>query len=388
MEKIYNLTESQPKIKTEELSSDFLDLKIMPDEKIQFEPKTIKRDEDTASVACFVLLEDFKDFKAKDGSYNLDILGEKMYEYVVRACPETPKLVHFDHEQTTVIKAIKPHLDDSEYTLVLFADTPLITRKNVLNILDFVKAKGLNVCPLSRGYVFKTDYIKRVDDIYSPSVYYFDEQDFMMAISYPQLHLITEILKNRIVQYHSNNGVYFKDPSTLYIEASVKIKEGTSVGSFVSLSGETSIGKNVVIENNSCLKNAKVMDECEIKGAYLEGAYVYKNCKISRGAKLFSQTAIKENSTVGEDTIISNAIVGENSNIGQNNIVGYLMSKDQISIGNNCHIAGTMMHPVEMEKGASVCDLVTVFEGVKILENQKILSGETVKSSKAGDKND
>lgn len=385
MEKIYNLTETKPEIKTEELSSDFLDLKIMPDEKIQYEPKTIERDDDTASVACFVMLEDFKDFKAKDGSYNLDILGEKMFEYVVRACPETPKLIHFDHEQTNVIKAIKPHLDDSEYTLVLFADTPLITRKNVLNILDFVKAKGLNVCPLSRGYVFKTEYIKRVDDIYSPSVYYFDEQDFMMAISYSQLHLITEILKNRIIEYHSKNGVYFKDPNTLYIEAGVKIKEGTSVGSFVSLSQDTYIGKNVIIENNSCLKNAKVMDDCIISGAYLDGAYVYKNCKISRGAKLFSQTAIKENSTVGEDTIISNAIIDKDSNIGKNNIINYVMAKDQISIGNNCHISGTASHPVQMEKGACVCDLVTILDGVKILENQKIASGEIVKSPKVGD---
>lgn len=384
MEKIYNFTET--KTQTNQ-ANDFLDLKIVSDGKEPF-AKCIKRDQDKVSVDCIVLLEDSKDFQTENGSFNLEILGMKMYEYVVRACPETPVLIHYDHEKQSVANAIKPFLRDSEYTLVLFSDTPLVTKKNVLNILDFVKNKGLNVCPLTRGYVFKTDYIKRVDEIYSPSVYYFDEEDFMMALSYRQVHLITEMLKNRIVDFHSQNGVYFKDPSTLYIEANVSIGKGTKIGSFVSLSGDTVIGENVTIENRSELINAKVANDVKISGAYLDGAFVYSGSKIARGAKLCSQTAIKENSSVCEDTIISNAIIGENSNIGKNNVINFLMSEEQISIGSSCHIMGSAEKPVSMKRGSSVSDMVTIFGGVLLSENQKVEAGEVVKIAKAGDRND
>lgn len=384
MEKIYNFTETQEKTEGER---DFLDLKIVSDGKQPF-AKSIKRDQDKISVDCIVLLEDSKDFQTENGSYNLEILGMKMYEYVVRACPETPVLIHYDHEKQNVASAVKPFLRDSEYTLVLFSDTPLITKKNVLNILDFVKTKGLNVCPLTRGYVFKTEYIKRVDEIYSPSVYYFDEEDFMMALSYRQVNLITEMLKNRIIDFHCQNGVYFKDPSTLYIEANVSIGKGTTVGSFVCLSGDTVIGENVSIENRSELVNAKVGNDVRICGAYLDGAFVYAGSKIARGAKLCSQTAIKENSTVLEDTIISNAIIGENSNVGRNNVINFLMSEEQISIGSSCHIMGFAEKPVTMKKGSSVSDMATIFGGVMLSENQKVDAGEIVKIEKAGEKND
>ena len=97
MEKIYNYTETETRKTSPETAGDFLDLKIISDGKEPF-AKSIKRDQENVSVNCIVLLEDSKEFNAENGSYNLDVLGLKMYEYVVKACPETPVLIHFDHE--------------------------------------------------------------------------------------------------------------------------------------------------------------------------------------------------------------------------------------------------------------------------------------------------
>lgn len=387
MDKIYNLTEKQTQNKTTVMTGDFLDLKIVSDG-VQTAVKPIKRDKEDVSVDCIVLLENSKEFLMDSGSYNLDILGLKMYEYVVRACPQTPIAIHFDGQTQTVLKAVKPHLGNSEYTLVLFSDTPLVTKKNILNILDFVKAKGLNVCPLTRGYVFKTEYIKCVDEIFSPTTYYFEEEDFLPVQSYRQLFLATETLKNRIVDFHSQNGVYFKDINTLYIEANVSIGKGTIIGSFVSIAGDTVIGENVKIGNYSELTNAKVGAGTAVVGAILDGAYVYANCKICRGAKLCSQTAIKDNTTVSEDTIISNAIIGQNSNIGKNNVINYLSAKERVSIASSCHIMGTSEKPVTMNIGSTIEDMVTIFGGVMLSENQKIEAGKVINFSKTGDKND
>ena len=379
MEKIYNYTETE--IVNEE-AEDFLDLKILTDG-VESEPEKIKRDNENVDVSCFVMLTDSEQMKVKDGSYNIDLLGNPMYQYVVRACPTAPTCLKFKQGEDDVLKVIKPCLTDSEYTLVLFSDTPLITRSNILNILDFVKNKGLNVCKLTRGFVFKTEYIKRIDEIYAPSTYYFEEEDFMMAVNYKQLYIISETLKNRIISYHLQNGVYFKAPDSTYIDANVALGSGTVVEPFVRLVGDTDIAENVVIGSGSTLINAKVFDGAEIRGAYIDGAIVKEKVKIKNGAKLLEQTAIKEGSIIQEDSIISNAIIGEYSVVGRNTIINYMTASENVNIGHYCKIFGTEEKPVAIEKGANIMDVVTLMQGVKISENAKVQMGEVLK---AGDK--
>lgn len=370
-----DLTELKVETK-EEVSSDFFDLKILTDGKNQPSTKKIKRDSDPVSVSCFVLLVDSKNMNVEGGSYNIDILGNSMQSYVVKACPTAPKCLKFNEAEDDILRTIKPHLTNSEYTLVLYSDTPLITRSNLLNILDFVNNKGLNVCKLTRGYVFKNEYIKRVDEIYAPSTYYFEEEDFLSAVTYKQLYLITEILKNRIINYHMQNGVYFKAPDNVYIDANVSIGKGTIIEPFVYLAKDTDIEEYVFIGAYSSLVNAKVFSGAKICGAKIDGAIVMENAKIKSGVKLFSQTAIKEGCEIGEDAIISNAIIDKHSMIGKNVIINYLNAGESVCIADNSKIIGTQDRPVTILKGASLGEMVTIKPGVKILEDAKIKMGE------------
>lgn len=375
MEKIYNLTETKPL--TEELSSEFFDLQILTDGK-DAQPQKLKRDFNDVSVSCFVLLADSKEMKVENGSYNLDILGNPMYQYVVRACPSVPACINFDEVEGNVLSIIKPYLKDTEYSLVLYSDTPLITKANILNILDFVKTKGLNVCKLTRGWVFKNEYIKRIDEVYAPSTYYFEEEDFLMAVSYKQLHLISEILKNRIITYHMNNGVYFKSPDNTYIDSNVSIGEGSIIESFTSLTGDTNLGKNVFIGTQSILKNAHIYDGAKIEGAYIDGGVIMEKATVKANAKVLSQTAIKEGAIIEEDSIISNAIIGNHSMVGKNSIINYLNCDENVTIGDNCKIVGTQTAPVNIMKGAKVLDVVTIMPGVTIKEDKTVEFGSTI----------
>ena len=379
MEKIYNLTEI--KTKTEELSPVFFD--VEKQERPMAKVEKIKRDNEDVSVTCIVLLVNSEQMPAKEGSYNVDLLGNPMFQYVVRACPSVPTCIKFDEQTESVLKVIKPYIKDTEYTLILFSDTPLITRANVLNILDFAKAKGLNVCKLTRGFVFKNEYIKRVDEIYAPSTYYFEEEDFMMAVSYKQLYIISEILKNRIVSFHMQNGVYFKAPDSTYIDANVSIGAGTVIEPFVRMTGDTDIQENAFIGAGSTLISAKVFEGAKILGAYVDGGIVMNKAKVKNGAKLLSQTAIKEGVEIGEDSIISNAIIGEHSMVGRNSIINYLNAEECVCIGDNCKIVGTEEKPCLMQKGSKLECMVTLMQGVKVSEDKAVKMGEVLK---AGDK--
>ncbi|MBQ3158112.1 MAG: hypothetical protein IJB98_00280, partial [Clostridia bacterium] len=213
--------------------------------------------------------------------------------------------------------------------------------------------------------------------------YYFEEEDFMMAVSYKQLYIISEILKNRIVSFHMQNGVYFKAPDSTYIDANVSIGAGTVIEPFVRMTGDTDIHENAFIGAGSTLISAKVFEGAKILGAYVDGGIVMDKAKVKNGAKLLSQTAIKEGVEIGEDSIISNAIIGEHSMVGRNSIINYLNAEECVCIGDNCKVVGTEEKPCVMQKGSKLEDMVTLMQGVKVSCDKTVKMGEVLK---AGDK--
>ena len=142
--------------------------------------------------------------------------------------------------------------------------------------------------------------------------------------------------------------------------------------------GNTVIGKNALIESNSFINNAKIYDYAKIEGAYVEGAVVQEKAKIKRGAKLFSQTAVKKGVVIGQDCILSNAIIGEYSMIGKNTVINYLNCHSRVSIGDNCLVSANQNMPVEILEGASIEERVTLLKGVKIEKEQKVKEGTSL----------
>ncbi len=355
-------------VETFEKTANF-DFKLDKDE-LKTQPQKLRRDDENISVACFVLLVDSPEMQVKDGSFSLEVLGVPMFEYVARACPTPPACLRYNGT-SNILSLIRPYLKDAEYSLVLFSDTPLMTRANVMNILDFAKTKGLNVLKLTRGYVFKNEYIKRVEDIYAPTTYYFEEEDFMVATTYKQLYVVSQTLKNRIITYHMNNGVYFADPDSTYIEANVSIGSGTKIGPFVSLMKDTKIGDNVIVGARSTLLNAKIMSGAQLDAAYVDGGVIMQDAKVKSGAKIYSQTAINQGAVVGEETTIENAVIGEHSMVGKNCIIEYTNCENKVSIGNNCLISGTNEAATIIREGATIEDGVNLYSA-SVQQNTRV----------------
>lgn len=273
-----------------------------------------KQNRDDYSISCFVILNDSKAFNISTKSYNIEICGKPMVSWVARACPTPP--VYIEQEgNDSIIETIRPYLKSTDYTLVLYSDTPLMTKSNIDEIMEFVVNRGLNVCKLTRGYVFKTDYIKRVGEIYTPQTYYFEEEDFMIAASFSQVGIIADILKNRILSYHMKNGVYFKDSVTTVIGADVAIGNGTIIEPNVSLLGKVIIGEDCKIGSGSKLENARVFDSVIVNGA------VIKASVIESGVTIGDNVVIEKNSLIKKDCVIKNNVVISNSIIAENTII-------------------------------------------------------------------
>lgn len=320
-------------------------------------PLLEKTDLSKYNIKYIVLAVNNSGFNMERPAYETKLFGKTMVEWVKSACDVNP-LVLTVEENHDPIKTIKPFLDSSEWTVVLYSDTPLITNATISKSFNYCVSKHLNVCKLPRGFIFKTEYVKRIEEVYALETVDVSKTDFTQATDFLSLTKITEILKNRIYEFHLKNGVYIMDKNSVYIESDVSIASGTTIYPNNSICGATEIGEDVVLysgnrilgsiiateaslENssivssvigekckiknssigNDCLikANCKIVDyasvkesvideECKIMGATVKGSFINKNCKIYDGARLLGKN--------GNIVLQNNVSIGENSVIG------------------------------------------------------------------------
>ena len=65
--------------------------------------------------------------------------------------------------------------------------------------------------------------------MFAPQTYYFNEEEFIQTVNFKQLDFVAEILKNRIIEFHMNNGVYIENQNNTIIEANVSIGKNAKI---------------------------------------------------------------------------------------------------------------------------------------------------------------
>ena len=227
-------------------------------ERPEIQLKMEKIEEGHTKVRALILLTKNKFFEPNKYPWELELLGKSMRDWVAMACDGMPyDFVEYDGEQN-VLDLVRDNLKDSEYTLVLFSDTPLIRKKTVEEILDYCYIKAMSVCKLTRGYVFKNDFVKNATELYTAEPQYFDEEDFMTAYNFKQLMIIEEVLKNRVLSFHMKNGVRILDGGAVSIDADVTIEGGAVIYPNNRIYGKTFIGMGTKLLPNNIIKNSYI----------------------------------------------------------------------------------------------------------------------------------
>ena len=184
---------------------------------------------------------------------------------------------------------------------------------------------------------------------------------------------------------HMNNGVSFADIESAYIDETVVIGEGTFIGPCVTIEGNTVIGKNCKILQNTRIKDSIIGDEVEITASHVieskvgdqstvgPFAYLRPKSNIGKKCKVGDFVEVK-NSTFGDGskashlTYIGDSDVGSNVNLGCGVVfVNYDgTNKFRSTIGDGAFIGcnTNLVSPVNVEKGAYIAAGSTVTEDV------------------------
>ena len=287
---------------------------------------------DDVSASYFILCEEDANLPLSKNVQDYKIAGMSILNWVVRVCETQPTILKVNHNDD-VLKVIKPYLGDSEYSVVLYASTPLLNRGHIKDLLGFVARKHMNACKLKKGYVFKNEYIENVDEIYSIDTYDFASNDFFEVKNYEDLSYAQEMLQKKVIDYHRKNGVYFENSNLTVVDATTEIGYNSSIAAGVSILSHSTISDGFKAGSNSVVSGSKIGDNVKIgknvliedsvikNGAVIESDVVIKNSvignnvKVSAGVKLIS-TGVKDDAKIGELSQIVNSRIAENVYVG------------------------------------------------------------------------
>lgn len=263
----------------------------------------------------------------------IEILGKTMLEWVDFSLggSHSETVAYSDSVPLPIL--VRPYVKrDTDYTVVLYSDTPLITRKTVLDAITVLKQKELNMLKMTRGYIFKTAFLLTADKLYGEIPYYFDEEDFMTAFNFKQVALVSDVLKNRILSYHMNQGVQFEDPNSTFVGCDVVIGKGVKIGPGNIIKGKTTIKERVVLGARNTIDNSVIGEGTFVESSYIISSIVGQGTAIGPNAYLRPGSRIGNECRIGDFVEIKNSVVGDKTKIAHLTYVG------DASVGKGCNL--------------------------------------------------
>ncbi len=198
-------------------------------------------------------------------------------------------------------------------------------------------------------------------------------------------------MRLRILEAHMQAGVTIVDPSTTYIDESVRIAEDVTLEPNVILRGQTVIERDAVIRAGSQIFDTSVGERSVVWASVLEGStvdtdvtigpfsHVRKGAYIGPNVELGNYAEVK-NSNIGAGTkshhfsYLGDADVGEKVNIGAGSITANYdgVNKHRTHIGNGAFIGSDtiLRAPVSVGEGS--------FTGAASLVTRDVPDGEMV----------
>lgn len=187
------------------------------------------------------------------------------------------------------------------------------------------------------------------------------------------LAVVTAAMNRRIIRDHQLSGVTVIDPSSTWIDSTVKIGADTVIEPGSCLRGDTVIGERAAIGPHSTLTDSRVRDEANVVHSFLVEAevgpgasvgpfaYLRPGAKLAEGAKAGTFVEIK-NSNLGPGakvphlSYVGDADVGEGANLGAATITanydGRNKHRTTIGAGVRTGVDTTLVAPVTIGAGA------------------------------------
>ncbi|HTC19894.1 MAG TPA: DapH/DapD/GlmU-related protein, partial [bacterium] len=154
-----------------------------------------------------------------------------------------------------------------------------------------------------------------------------------------QLSWAHRVLNLRRVQEHQQKGVTFLNPKTVEISRQAIIGRDTVVEGNVTLTGDTVIGDDCLIESGSVLHSSRLGKGVTIRSSRIMESRLGEGCDAGPFAHVRGGCVLDKGVHVGTNSELKNARVGAGSKVGHFSYVGDARLGKDVNVGAGCVFA-------------------------------------------------
>ena len=208
-----------------------------------------------------------------------------------------------------------------------------------------------------------------------------DEDSIKGINSMSQLNEVEDIMQKKLIEGFMEQGVYFQDPTSTYIDADVTISSGTKVLANTHLTGSTSIDENCTIGPNAQINNSSVGKNSKVVNSVVDQSTIHENGNIGPFAH------IRPGSELGEGVKVGSFAETKKSKIGKGSKVPHLAYVGDAELGENVNFSagaitvnydGKEKHKTDIKDGAFIGSDVMLVAPVTIGEESMIGAGSVI----------
>jgi bifunctional N-acetylglucosamine-1-phosphate-uridyltransferase/glucosamine-1-phosphate-acetyltransferase GlmU-like protein len=296
---------------------------------VETKPKEVKSGTD--DVFVMLLLPNLPAFKTED-PLSTAICGRSILGWVEQATKNFASKQIPVQKSDDIMSLVQQNAEDHKYTLVLYADTPLITQNTLESAISYIKTYDHRAARLPRGWIFETACIKSVAGVTAADIPYLPPEDFIVAYNHAQVAQITTLMRGRIALSHLANAVQIIDPLTTYIDAEVTIARGALIEPNTHLIGNTTVAEGTRILSGSRITNSQIGKHVTVNNSQIADSTVGDNTNIGPFAN------IRANNTIGKNCRITNFVELKNSTVGDKTKIAHMSYVGDAQVGKNCNI--------------------------------------------------
>jgi len=205
---------------------------------------------------------------------NVDICGKNLANWIKFAMTNLDCEIIKDESDLEIIQTLKTIAKNKKYIFLAYSTLPYLKKNTVLEAVSYFDEQHLNVMQLPKGMIIKTDYLDRLEGLYSSVKKSFGEEDFEEIKTSNDISKFYKIMSKKIIEYHKGNGVIFIGEESIYIDADVEIESGVIIYQNNTIKGQSSIGKNVVLKSGNIVIDSIVEDGAKLVGSFIQNSRI------------------------------------------------------------------------------------------------------------------
>ena len=191
----------------------------------------------------------------------------------------------------------------------------------------------LSVNNAQREY-YLTDVLEHIKNAgHRIGVYQADKMEIMGVNSRLQLSEAERIMRLDVNKMHMANGVTLIDTNSTYIDKNVKIGRDTIIYPNCHIKGNSVVGEDCIIRENTTIEDSHIEDHVTIKSSTILSSKVGARTTIGPYAYLRPKSVLGEDVKIGDFVEVKNAEIGNGSKASHLSYIGDAVVGKNVNIG-------------------------------------------------------